>query len=272
LPSSNLNEIFTSVLFGLLQGILEWIPVSSQGIITLIYTKFYNKPFSESIEYAIWLHIGTSLSVLIYMRKDFLQIIKSIPYKSNKNSSPSLLGFFIISSLTSALIGIPLFYLITNINTTSSVFIMGLIGVFMMITGILQLRKISVNIRDLNKLNKFDYIIVGISQGLSIIPGLSRSGLTISTLLIRHIDKKESINLSLIMSLPATLGFALIIGLKEGFIFSPNYLISALVACITGIITIKAMLSLAKKINFSQFVFFIGLIIFTSSIIELTII
>ena len=74
------------------------------------------------------------------------------------------------------------------------------------------------------------------------------------------------------MSLPATLGFALIIGLKEGFIFSPNYLISALVACITGFITIKAMLSLAKKINFSQFEFFIGLIIFTSSIIELTII
>ena len=111
MPSSNLNEIFTSVLFGLLQGILEWIPVSSQGIITLIYTKFYNKPFSESIEYAIWLHIGTSLSVLIYMRKDFLQIIKSIPYKSNKNSSPSLLAFFIISSLTSALIGLSLIHI-----------------------------------------------------------------------------------------------------------------------------------------------------------------
>ena len=267
----NLNEILTSILFGLLQGILEWIPVSSQGVITLIYTGFYNKPFNESVEYAIWLHIGTSLSVLIYMRKDFLQIIKSIPYRSNKNSSLSLLPFFIISSSTSAIIGIPIFYLITNINTGSSVLIMGLIGIFMMITGLLQFRKTSINIRGLDKLNKFDYIIAGISQGLSIIPGLSRSGLTISALLIRRIDKKEAIYLSLIMSLPATLGFALIIGLKDGLIFSPMYLISALIACITGIITIKTMLSIVKKINFSQFVFFIGLIIFISSIVEIII-
>ena len=272
MPTSNLNEIYTSILFGLLQGILEWIPVSSQGVITLIYTKFYNKPFNESVEYAIWLHIGTSLSVLIYMRKEFLQIIKTISYRSNKNSSFSLLPFFIISSSASAIIGIPLFYLITNINTGSSVLVMGLIGVFMMITGALQFRKTSINTRGLDKLNRIDYIIAGISQGLSIIPGLSRSGLTISTLLIRRIDKKEAIYLSLIMSLPATLGFALIIGLKEGLIFSPMHLISAFVACITGIITIKTMVSLAKKINFSQFVFFIGLIIIISSITELIII
>ena len=239
-----------SLIVGIVQGITEWIPISSEGMTSLVLTQGFNSSLQEAIIIAIWLHLGTLLAAIIYFRKDIIQILKK---------RDEVFTFLAISTIITVLVGGPIIIFILDSVVFSGQGIMLLIGVLLIITGLVLF--FSKNITpSKRKPSKIDAIIAGIAQGFAVLPGLSRSGLTLSALLFRRYDATSAIRLSFLMSIPAV-AIAGLWALTKSSTFSPIEAGSALMAAfIFGLLTISVMLKIARKVNFSIFVLFIGIL------------
>jgi undecaprenyl-diphosphatase len=258
-----LNIIHASIL-GILQGILEWLPVSSEGILTLVSINLLGIQASEAIKFSIWLHLGTFLAALIYFRKDILKLVKHFPgYLKNVKSddeNSKLITFLIISTILTGLIGLPLFLFAVDILGVLSAKIMTfIIGFFLIITGLLQ-KKSKDGTKKTEGLQNKDGIIIGILQGFSALPGISRSGITTSGLLFKKFDSETALKLSFMMSIPTIFVAEIGLGIIKGFEFSLASFVSVLFSFIFGIISIGLLLKIAKKIKFWKFCLVLGLI------------
>ena len=253
------------LIMGIAQRIFEWLPVSSQGMISTLYSFFFDKSYQESIQFALWLHIGTVPSVMIIFRRMLLQLGSEF-IRSNHSYSPQF-KFFVISTLVSAPIGFGILIGLDELTKNAGNFFMVFVGVAMSITGIIQLRHKVLTNRVSNDLNLIDGVTAGIAQGFSVIPGFSRSGMTISVLTLRGMDRREVLSLSFIMGIPVSLGAALWIGITQGFTWSIEAVLSALVAFLVGLATINILLSVSTKINLGAFIIIVGLIMIAGGLI-----
>ena len=105
-------NLIEPILLGIIQGVTEWLPVSSEGISSLVMMNFFGKSLSESVFLSIWLHTGTLLAALIYFRKDVWNLVKNLPkYSFRGNEYNDLTTFLIISTLFTGLVGAPLLLL-----------------------------------------------------------------------------------------------------------------------------------------------------------------
>ncbi|MYE37924.1 MAG: undecaprenyl-diphosphate phosphatase [Candidatus Spechtbacteria bacterium SB0662_bin_43] len=291
-----------ALIQGTIQGITEWLPVSSEGIIVLVNNSFFGDKFSlkEDINYALFLHIGTFFAALVYFHSDVINIIKGMfRFKKATDEMQSLILFLFFSTVISGIIGFIFLSVIERLddsNITGPV-LMLFVGIALAITGFLQWRysgktvaikkqKPSMNtikevVKDMENLvstrinptargttrqgNRFlkdltisDAIFLGIMQGLTIIPGLSRSGTTIAFLLMRNIDSATALRLSFLMSLPVVLGVNLYKNYDELLNISTEWFAALLVSFFFGIITIHSLLRLAQRVNFAIFVFMLS--------------
>ena len=98
--------MLVAALLGLLQGTTEWLPVSSEGAVTAVYSFFFDRSLSEAVAYALWLHIGTVFSVLIVLRRECVTVFRDVI--SDPRRPSKLATYLFISTLVSALIGFPL--------------------------------------------------------------------------------------------------------------------------------------------------------------------
>jgi len=260
------------VILGIIQGITEWLPISSEGVVATTSTLLFNNDPSTSIGITLWLHIGTACSAIVVFKKKILQIIKQFVTSPKKPTNEAT--FLIISTIVSALIGLPILILIkeavsTELLQNSTGIFTAIIGIFMVASGLIMRNKNITPKKNIDNINKLDALITGIAQGLSAIPGLSRSGLTTSVLLIRGTGKKDALTLSFLIAIPATIGAGLYSILSDSITLSIENCIGLVVSFITGLITIKILLRLAEKINFGNFVFLVGLTLIFGSILLL---
>lgn len=245
-----------AVLLGALQGIAEWLPVSSEGIVAAAYSWLKHRPLSEAAVYALWLHLGTVFSALIVFRKDISGLVRE--FISAPRRPSALLSYLFISTLTSGVIGFPLLLLLGQFSARLGALSMAVIGVFMLITGGVQLKKRVTGTRRRTDVSTVDALLCGVAQGIAVLPGLSRSGLTLAVLLARRVDRRESLVLSFLMSIPVSTGAALYAGIGTGLIGTREGLLAGLVAAIVGLVTIRALLAVASHINFGVFVLAVG--------------
>jgi len=166
-------------------------------------------------------------------------------------------------------VGLPILIVLTELSDLIGVAAMALIGALMLVTGLVQLRRKVAGSRSMDGLRWLDAALAGVAQGASALPGLSRSGLTVATLLTRDIDRKDALVLSFMMSIPASLGAAVFATTDPGVELSQESIIAALIAFVTGLATIKLMLALARRINFGPFVIVIGTVMLAGSIGQL---
>ena len=145
--------------------------------------------------------------------------------------------------------------------------VMAIIGAFLIVTGVLQKyaprfsgKKTSVGIKDA--------ILLGIIQAFSALPGLSRSGLTVSTLLFRGYEAKYAIRMSFLMSIPVVLAAEVGLGLIDGVTFDLPSLGGIVAAFFFGLLTIGALLRIANRVQFWKFCFFLGGLSFLPLLIE----
>ncbi len=255
-------------IFGTLQGIAEWLPVSSEGVIFLVQTNFFsNLTIEQTIRFALFLHLGTALAALLYFWKDFWNLLKTFfNYKNETGENKLVLNFLIISTLISGTLGILL--LKTLINIEGAVELSGktltfLIGILLLFTAYLQLKKKSETSRNLNDLKPSDGIWLGIAQGIAVLPGLSRSGMTVSVLLLRKFDDVYALKLSFLMSVPIVIAGNIILNIKD-FSLSLENLIGFFFAFLFGILTIKFLLEFARKVNFGYFILIFGILMMIS--------
>ena len=253
------------IILGITQGIAEWLPISSEGMLFLIKTNFFNTgTVLELFKLALFLHFGTFLAALVYFWKDVVHLFKGL-FKFNRQDveTKNTIIFLIITTIISGAIGLgimKLFYTIMDSFELTGRILTGVIAALLLITGTLLLyNRKNKGLRDAKDLRWYDSIILGIGQGLAVLPGLSRSGTTVSLLLLRKIKEETALKLSFLMSLPLVLFGNIFLNL-DMFILSWANLVGLLFAFLFGILTIHVLLKFAKKVNFGWFVIVFGIL------------
>lgn len=281
------------LLFAVLQGVLEWLPVSSQGQTVSLLIAIVNLNQELAFQIAIWLHLGTLLAVLIKYRKEIFQ------YLNLKNKDLSVVqwrNFLIFSTLGTIVTGVPCFLLVRYLikdNTNFGEYVMLLIGIALIATAILlfyserkkkqleaQAEEINTEnsdkqgffkYKEIENLSKLQMTVSGLFQGFSIIPGISRSGVTMSGLLFMGTKKEDAIKGSFLMSIPAVIGgfildltFTAIQVSQEGGTILPvdwwQLLIALAITAVVGYLTIELFLFIARKYNFSIICLILGIL------------
>ena len=237
------------ISLGIIQGIFEWLPVSSEGIVALS-SQFLVKELNP-IDIALFLHLGTIFSALIYFWKDWKEVFLLKNYK--------LVRFLIVSSLISLLIGYPIYNLVNSVIVGNSLLLV--MGFGLLLTAYFHKTRRTFQI-DFDKLA----IITGLLQGLAVIPGLSRSGSTIFGLSLGKSTPSEMLKVSYMMSLPVVLASSFYLFLKEPILVLECWpaLISSF---LVGILTLHFLINLVKKINFFKFALIFSLFCFLGAII-----
>jgi len=261
------------IIIAILQGLFEWLHISSSGQVMIVSINFFGLTPLESFSLAIWLHLGTALAVLVKYRKDYFKMI--ISFFPNKfevaESDKKKRNWIIIATVGTAITAIPL-YIIFKILIMGFLPIHGdlitlIIAGLLIITGILLLsqnRKLgskSIELIDKNDLNK-DSFISGLFQGISILPGISRSGITVSTLIFEDYRKDNALKISFLMSVPvvlASVGLDLIVG--DFVLLDPlTIILATLISFGVGYASMELLLQISKKIQFGYFCLFYGII------------
>ncbi|SDF54567.1 undecaprenyl-diphosphatase [Methanolobus vulcani] len=252
-----------AIVLGIVQGLAEWLPISSEGMTTLVMLNFFGKTLADALPIAIWLHTGTLLSAIVYFRKDILEIISDVPHyvksRDIEEKKSSIITFLLITTAITGIIGLPLILFATDANDFSGRLATAIIGGLLIFTGLLQM---SASKRTIHRETTgiVDSVIVGITQGFSALPGVSRSGITVSTLILRNIEPAQALRLSFLMSIPAVL--AANVGMEAmGLLdITANSIVALIFAFVTGILTIDLFIKAAKKIDFSKFCIALGLL------------
>ncbi len=259
------------IILGFIQGITEWLPVSSEGLIVLAQIHiFHQGNLQENINLALFLHFGTFFAALIYFRREVWLLLKSsLQYKYSSPEDKAIIRFLLVSTLVSALIGFTLLNTLIHLEgylSVSGKVLTGAIGLLLLITAALLLISKSSFQKRSQDATLVDGVILGVVQGLAVLPGFSRSGLTISALLLRKYDDTHALTLSFLMSLPVVLGSNIMLNLANPML-TPTTLLGCLFAFVFGLATIHFLLSLSKKINFGYFVLLFGLLMAVSAVL-----
>lgn len=267
-------EFFQQVILGIIQGIVEWLPISSEGFLLLVSSNFFGSvDIDLFIRQALFLHLGTFFAALIYFRKDVLELTKGMMnYRESDAGTRKFLRFLFITTIISGVLGLAIlnFFDFVNIQkipltSTSINFIIGFLLIF---TGALQLRLSSAGYRKKLHLNTNDGVFLGLLQGLAVLPGLSRSGLTIFGLLFRNFDKTTALRFSFIMSLPIVLIGNILLNFSD-FLFLKEMFFGFVFAFIFGLLTIHLLMDFSKKVRFGFFAIFFGFLAILAALINL---
>ncbi len=252
-------DFITAIISGILQGIFEWLPISSQGNLLGLFTIIGSNP-QEALKLAVMLHIGTLLSATIYFRKEILELVLSLKLKlinKKENKNWDLTKFLIIATLATSITAIPSYLFLKNFLGTNTSFVLLLLAGLLIITGALQLFK---KVKGSGELNIKNAILVGLGQGFSILPGISRSGTTTSFLAFSGFTPQKAFRISFLLSIPAVLVAELGFGLIEGFLIDEFAIIALIFAFIVGIFSMDLLIKIAHKINFAYFCFALAII------------
>ncbi|MHA1796309.1 MAG: undecaprenyl-diphosphate phosphatase, partial [Promethearchaeota archaeon] len=226
-------NFWQDIILAFIQGILEWLPVSSEGFLVLFSVNIFHEPEASAFQLALYFHLGTALAVLVKYWRDYWDA-----FTKNRD----VLRFLIFATLATGIFGIPLYLLLKNFLNSSAVtglILTGLIGITLMITGLLlkagkmkTTNQIAFSERKIG-----DEILLGLCQGIAIIPGISRSGTTVTYLLLRGYKKEDAFYMSFLISLPAVIGavlFDLFVSQDFTFVFNWEFLILILITALVG--------------------------------------
>jgi undecaprenyl-diphosphatase len=268
------------IIIAILQGLFEWLPISSSGQVMIVSVNLFGIPPEEAFSLSIWVHLGTALAVLIKLRKDYFNIIKSIiPSKFNVNKNDiKRRNWLIFATIGTAITAVPLYFLfkfviVESFNATQGDVLTLVISGLLIVTGVVLLTfKKKYGNKTINTVSDREIIkdssISGLFQGIAILPGISRSGFTVSTILFEKYEQDQSLKFSFLMSVPvvlASIGVDIIFG--EGSVFGTIDILTILVVTansfIVGYLSMEVLLKIAQKINFSYFCILYGVISFT---------
>ncbi|MBT4446713.1 undecaprenyl-diphosphate phosphatase [archaeon] len=238
-------EIWQSLILGIVQGITEWLPISSSGHLVIFQQMF---GLSVPLSFDILLHFSTLLVLLTVYYKDLVAICKSWIFLETKSTEFKLGLMLIIGSIPTALIG--LYFKDSFVLLYGSLLAVGIAELFT--AGVLFL---SSKAKENQKLSAPSAILIGIAQGIAIIPGVSRSGTTISAGLLLGLKREAAAKYSFLLALPAIAGATILEGpaIFSGGIGFVTVMIGMITSYIVGLLTLKWLLKLIQRKSFYMF-------------------
>jgi undecaprenyl-diphosphatase len=242
------SEIIKAIILGLTQGFTEFLPISSTAHLILIPWIFGWSGEVNTMSFDIALHAGTLLALFACFYKEWIDILIK---KHN------MLIFLIIATIPGAVIGALLDHFVERTLRSPLIISASLIviGIFMYIS-----EKRYKTSRSFDEISLLDAVIIGISQAVAIIPGVSRSGITLSTGLMRGINRGDSARFSFLLSTPIVAGAVVIHGysiIKGHSDIDLRLFTSGVIASfISGIFAIKFLLQYFKKHSMMVFVYY----------------
>lgn len=263
-------SIIQSIVLGIVQGVGEFLPISSSAHLVLVPYLF---GWEESgLAFDVALHFGTLLAVLLIFFKDwwnlFMGAVRKVTKKEDSTEN-KMFWYLVIATIPGALVGFILDDVIENVFRKQ----IWLIALALAVMGVLIYIGDKWASKHYKKETSFDKItlkqafIVGCSQALAVIPGFSRSGTTILTGRLMGISKEAVTKFTFLLSVPIIFGATI---LKVGDLtFSIEVVVGVLTSFVVGVLSIKFLLSYIKKHDFSVFAFYrviLALIVFVKLI------
>ncbi len=249
-----------AVIAGVLQGLLEWLPVSSSGQLVLYYMKILGVEQGLALLGSYAAHLGTSLSAIPLVWREILDVVRAGKW----------LRVLVVPTLSAAPIG----YVLINVSLELQArYINIMLGLLLVITGFILVtmskREGVIGYREPWSLNVWELAIVGVIEGLAALPGLSRSAVTMASLLLLGVSPYYTVKTSILLGVPVTFAAGLYAGLGLQLELTVVLLFSSLFA---GLLSASAMLYLAKRLNekIGYFVVALGLIVLFVSLPEIT--
>jgi undecaprenyl-diphosphatase len=260
-------DIIQGLILGAVQGVAEWLPISSEGICTLILVNFFHTDFKQAVYQAIWLHAGTLCAALVYYRNEVWNLCKHLPayFRDIRNSFAlppgDTINYLIIATAVSCALGGPLLLLGIDQIQLPAAIVSALIGISLLITGIVQKLAQRSSASDLERTVGWkESLVTGIAQGFSVLPGISRSGMTISTLLFFRYSGAQALKLSFLLSIPAVFVAELAILVTGKVSLGTGDIASVLSAFAVGLLSIYLVMKLSARIPFWAFCVVFGLL------------
>lgn len=258
-------NIGEALILGLVQGLTEFLPISSSG--HLVFAKhFLGGVRQPGILFEVLLHLGTLIAVLLYFKKDIISILKALlPSKNNNDRNiiykRKLALGVVVGTIPTVIISILFKDFFESIFDSVKI-----VSIMLLVTGILLYLSDRYAEGKKSEVPMKDAIIIGIVQGVAIIPGISRSGSTIATGIFRGIKSENAARFSFLLSIPAILG-AVVLKLSETGDFPVEdifpYSIGVATAAVSGFLSIKVLMKIVsgKKLRyFAYYCWIIGIL------------
>lgn len=252
-----------AIILGTVQGLTELLPISSSAHLFLIPWLF-NWSIPESFDVA--LHFGTLLAIGLFFFRDWIELIKGgykAVVKKEKSRNGAMFWYIVIATIPGGIIGFALDHFSEQYKESFSENPV-VIAIALIVMGIILylVDKKSKSNTNYEKLTLKQTFIIGFSQSLAFIPGVSRSGITMTTGRAMGVDRESTAKFSFMLSAPIVLG-ATLLKFKE-FVFSFEFFLGVLVSFLVGIVVIKFLLEYLKKGSFKLFALYrviIGIIV-----------
>ena len=190
-------DLMQTIILGLIQGLTEWLPISSTGHLRLT-EHFLN--LNVPILFDVLLHGGTLIVTLLFFRKDIKNILIALAKRDFKTENGKLIPLIIVGTIPTALIGVIFGNAIEALFSN----LLPIAGAFVICGVALYSSKIGNERKD--SIGYLEALAIGTAQGIAIIPGLSRSGLTIAAALLLGIKRAKAFKFSFLLSVPAIIG------------------------------------------------------------------
>ncbi|MBK9257269.1 MAG: undecaprenyl-diphosphatase UppP [Saprospiraceae bacterium] len=196
-----MSEILSAIILGIVQGLTEFLPVSSSGHLEIVKFILGDDALpSESLLMTVLLHFGTALATVVVFRKDILSIIQGL-FKKDGKEEKAFIGKIILSMIPAAFVGL-LFEKELEMFFSQNIL---LVCCMLLVTAVLLLFADKAK-TSTGGVKYKDALIIGIAQAIAILPGISRSGATVSTSVLLGIDRSKAARFSFLMVVPLIFG------------------------------------------------------------------
>ena len=251
-------EWYEALILGIVQGLTEFLPISSSGHLEIASYILKTNP-TENLMFTVVVHIATAISIIYVFRKDINEIIKGLI--QFKKEQVDFVLKILISSVPVGVIGILFEREVESFFTGNIV----LVGSMLLITAALLFFTYFKKDDSKKNISYTDAIIIGLAQALAILPGISRSGSTISMALLLNVNREKATKFSFLMVLVPIFGILILKSIK-GFteisetsnfiLFDSSYVIGFISALLSGIFACKVMLKIVKESKLIYFSFY----------------
>ena len=267
------------IILGVVQGVSEWLPISSKTQVILASTILFGLDIKDAYALGLFLEAGTFIAATYYFRREVWGVLKALVGRGDEESR-LLLKYLVVVTVLTAIVGVGIY--VTALSSISG----PVVGVPMIILGcvllgdgaVIALARGRANpSKGLKDLSMRDLVIIGIVQGISALPGVSRSGVTVSAMLLLGINPKDSFRLSFLALIPASVGAAgvtvVFSGVDVGTAISTIGIeviaLAILVSIVIGLVFIRVLLRAAGSSRIVLLTVVLGVLAIASGVLSI---